>query len=149
LLRADGPFIAIPVLTEAFPQGLDTVPADILDKLRRRFRLTTNRSRSMRRWIVADRGVVDHGRAGSRDPAVLHPACEPAGVRVIADHQCPLRHAGFVSEPDLSPEGDRAPSMDGRLCRSRRIIAKHGFLRHRGRRLGNRDPQEDCGRVVS
>ena len=34
LLRADGPFIAIPVLTEAFPQGLDTVPADILDKLR-------------------------------------------------------------------------------------------------------------------
>ena len=34
LLRADGPFIAIPVLTEAFPQGLDTVAADILDKLR-------------------------------------------------------------------------------------------------------------------
>ena len=34
LLRADGPFIAIPVLTEAFPQGLDTVPADILAKLR-------------------------------------------------------------------------------------------------------------------
>lgn len=34
LLRADGPFIAIPVLTEAFPQGLDTVPADILDKVR-------------------------------------------------------------------------------------------------------------------
>ena len=34
LLRADGPFIAIPMLTEAFPQGLDTVPADVLDKLR-------------------------------------------------------------------------------------------------------------------
>jgi hypothetical protein len=34
LLRADGPFIAIPVLTEAFPQGVDTVPADTLDKLR-------------------------------------------------------------------------------------------------------------------
>ena len=34
LLRADGPFIAIPVLTEAFPQGLDTVPSDTLDKLR-------------------------------------------------------------------------------------------------------------------
>jgi hypothetical protein len=34
LLRADGPFIAIPVLTEAFPQGLDTVPTDTLDKLR-------------------------------------------------------------------------------------------------------------------
>jgi hypothetical protein len=34
LLRADGPFIAIPVLTEAFRQGLDTVPADTLDKLR-------------------------------------------------------------------------------------------------------------------
>jgi hypothetical protein len=34
LLRADGPFIAIPVLTEAFPQGLDTVAADILDKFR-------------------------------------------------------------------------------------------------------------------
>ena len=34
LLRPDGPFIAIPVLTEAFPQGLDTVPDDTLDKLR-------------------------------------------------------------------------------------------------------------------
>jgi hypothetical protein len=34
LLRADGPFIAVPVLTDAFPQGLDTVPDDILAKLR-------------------------------------------------------------------------------------------------------------------
>ena len=34
LLRADGPFIAIPVLTAVFPQGLDTVPGDILGKLR-------------------------------------------------------------------------------------------------------------------
>src|SRR6266849_4846478 len=34
LLRADGPFIAIPVLSEAFPQGLDTVPAGTLDKVR-------------------------------------------------------------------------------------------------------------------
>jgi hypothetical protein len=33
LLRPDGPFIAVPVLTEAFPQGLDTVPNDTLDKL--------------------------------------------------------------------------------------------------------------------
>ena len=32
--RADGPFIAIPVLTAVFPQGLDTVPGDILGKLR-------------------------------------------------------------------------------------------------------------------
>jgi len=94
-------------------------------------------------------GAVDHGQAGSRDPAVLHLASEPAGVRVIADHQCPLRHASFVPEPDLSPEGDHAPSMDGRLCRSRRIIAKHGCLRHRGRRLGNRGPQEDRGRAAA
>jgi hypothetical protein len=35
LLRPDGPFIAIPVLTDAFGQGLDTVPGDTLDKLRR------------------------------------------------------------------------------------------------------------------
>ena len=34
LLRADGPFIAVPVLTDAFPQGLDTVPDDTLAKLR-------------------------------------------------------------------------------------------------------------------
>jgi hypothetical protein len=34
LLRADGPFIAVPVLTDAFPQGLDTVPDDVVDKLR-------------------------------------------------------------------------------------------------------------------
>ena len=34
LLRADGPFIAIPVLTDAFPQGLDTVPDDTTGKLR-------------------------------------------------------------------------------------------------------------------
>jgi len=34
MLRADGPFIAVPVLTEVFPQGLDTVPDGTLDKLR-------------------------------------------------------------------------------------------------------------------
>lgn len=34
LLRPDGPFIAIPVLTEAFPQYLDTVPDDTLAKVR-------------------------------------------------------------------------------------------------------------------
>jgi len=34
LLRADGPFIAVPVLTDAFPQGLDTVPGDTMGKLR-------------------------------------------------------------------------------------------------------------------
>jgi hypothetical protein len=34
LLRPDGPFIAIPVLTEAFPQFLDTVPDDTLAKVR-------------------------------------------------------------------------------------------------------------------
>jgi hypothetical protein len=34
LLRADGPFIAVPVLTDAFPQGLDMVPDDTMAKLR-------------------------------------------------------------------------------------------------------------------
>ena len=34
LLRPDGPFIAVPVLTEAFPQGLDTMPDDTLDRIR-------------------------------------------------------------------------------------------------------------------
>lgn len=60
-------------------------------------------------------------------------------------YQCPLRHASLVPEPDLSPEGDHPPGMDGRLCRSRRIIAKHGCLRHRGRCLDNRHPQQDRG----
>ena len=34
LLRADGPFIAVPVLADVFRQGLDTVPDDVSDKLR-------------------------------------------------------------------------------------------------------------------
>jgi hypothetical protein len=34
LLHPDGPFIAVPVLTAAFPQGLDTIPDGTLDKLR-------------------------------------------------------------------------------------------------------------------
>jgi hypothetical protein len=34
LLRPDGPFISVPVLAEAFPQYLDTVPDDTRDKLR-------------------------------------------------------------------------------------------------------------------
>ncbi|MEV4251565.1 type IIL restriction-modification enzyme MmeI [Spirillospora sp. NPDC049652] len=34
LLRPDGPFLALPVLVEALPQGLDTVPADIRDEIR-------------------------------------------------------------------------------------------------------------------
>ncbi|MFQ6852348.1 type IIL restriction-modification enzyme MmeI [Streptomyces sp. 35M1] len=34
LLRPDGPFIALPVLTEVFPQGLDTVPTETRQRLR-------------------------------------------------------------------------------------------------------------------
>lgn len=34
LLRPNGPFISVPVLAEAFPQYLDTVPDDTRDKLR-------------------------------------------------------------------------------------------------------------------
>ncbi|MEU3329448.1 type IIL restriction-modification enzyme MmeI [Streptomyces albus] len=34
LLRPDGPFLALPVLTEAFPQGLDTVPDGVRERLR-------------------------------------------------------------------------------------------------------------------
>ncbi|WP_156725260.1 Eco57I restriction-modification methylase domain-containing protein [Streptomyces apocyni] len=34
LLRPDGPFIALPVLTEAFAQGLDTVSTDVRQRLR-------------------------------------------------------------------------------------------------------------------
>lgn len=34
LLRPGGPFIAVPVLAEAFPQYLDTISDDTLDKLR-------------------------------------------------------------------------------------------------------------------
>ncbi|MFB7209845.1 Eco57I restriction-modification methylase domain-containing protein [Streptomyces sp. NPDC056255] len=34
LLRPDGPFISLSVLTEVFPQGLDTVPKETLQRLR-------------------------------------------------------------------------------------------------------------------
>ncbi|MFH8756608.1 Eco57I restriction-modification methylase domain-containing protein [Streptomyces atroolivaceus] len=34
LLRPDGPFVSLPVLTEVFPQGLDTVPKETLQRLR-------------------------------------------------------------------------------------------------------------------
>ncbi|MEW2388316.1 DNA methyltransferase [Streptomyces venezuelae] len=34
LLRPDGPFIALPVLTEVFDQGLDTVPTEVRQRLR-------------------------------------------------------------------------------------------------------------------
>ncbi|MEV5826050.1 type IIL restriction-modification enzyme MmeI [Spirillospora sp. NPDC052242] len=34
LLRPDGPFLALPVLVEALPQGLDTVPAETRDEIR-------------------------------------------------------------------------------------------------------------------
>ncbi|WP_433228930.1 Eco57I restriction-modification methylase domain-containing protein [Actinomadura formosensis] len=34
LLRPDGPFLALPVLVEALPQGLETVPAETRDEIR-------------------------------------------------------------------------------------------------------------------
>ncbi|WP_405389130.1 hypothetical protein OG596_15115 [Streptomyces sp. NBC_01102] len=34
MLRPDGPFVSLPVLTEVFPQGLDTVPKETLQRLR-------------------------------------------------------------------------------------------------------------------
>ncbi|WP_067453789.1 Eco57I restriction-modification methylase domain-containing protein [Actinomadura macra] len=38
LLPTEGPFIAVPVLTAVFGQGLDTVPAPVMDRLRRAWR---------------------------------------------------------------------------------------------------------------
>ncbi|MEU1603107.1 Eco57I restriction-modification methylase domain-containing protein [Micromonospora matsumotoense] len=35
LLRPDGPFLTVPVLTEALPHGLDTVPGAVRDRVRR------------------------------------------------------------------------------------------------------------------
>lgn len=35
LLRPDGPFLTVPVLTEALPHGLDTVPDAVRDRIRR------------------------------------------------------------------------------------------------------------------
>lgn len=35
LLRPDGPFLALPVLVNALPQGLDTVPDDVRGEIRR------------------------------------------------------------------------------------------------------------------
>ncbi|BCJ57168.1 hypothetical protein Jiend_05900 [Micromonospora endophytica] len=35
LLRPEGPFLTVPVLVEALPHGLDTVPTDVRDRIRR------------------------------------------------------------------------------------------------------------------
>src|SRR5690349_4511787 len=35
LIRPDGPFLTVPVLVEALPHGLDTVPAGVRDRVRR------------------------------------------------------------------------------------------------------------------
>ncbi|MEH1129596.1 Eco57I restriction-modification methylase domain-containing protein [Micromonospora sp. CPCC 206061] len=35
LLRPDGPFLTVPVLTETLPHGLDTIPDDVRDRVRR------------------------------------------------------------------------------------------------------------------
>ncbi|WP_208876118.1 Eco57I restriction-modification methylase domain-containing protein [Streptomyces armeniacus] len=50
LLRPDGPFIALPVLTETFPQGLDTVP-------------DTTRARIRQAWaeVQEDPALLGHG----------------------------------------------------------------------------------------
>ncbi|MFE2025275.1 type IIL restriction-modification enzyme MmeI [Streptomyces hygroscopicus] len=50
LLRPDGPFIALPVLTEVFPQGLDTVP-------------DTTRARVRQAWeeVQEDPALLGHG----------------------------------------------------------------------------------------
>jgi hypothetical protein len=47
---------------------------------------------------------------------VLHLACEPVSVSVIADHQRSLGHAGLAPEPDLSPERRHALSIDAQPC---------------------------------
>ena len=71
-LRADGPFIAIPVLAEAFPQYLDEVPADTLDKLRLA-------------WAEVERGPgpadAGLGEARARRPARRHAADPRRGRR--------------------------------------------------------------------
>lgn len=116
LLRPDGPFLALPVLVEALPQGLDAVPAETRDEIRQ-----------------AWNQVQD-------DPDLLLPGWFDRVLRTLLGIPFNALVQGSTIEalyrrarPDLVAYG---PSPDGRAMRL--FIYKHPWDEHLTRGHGDR-----------
>ena len=84
LLRPDGPFVSLPVLVGAFPQGLDTIPKETWTKLRQA-------------WAEAQ-----------EDPALLRPAWERFVLTELIGWRAPgLREGAAI--PELLHAGANTP----------------------------------------
>jgi hypothetical protein len=103
LLEPTEPFITLPVLKRAFPDGLPPVPAATRAGVRARLKETSLADPvEQRAWVDwALRGLLEHGprlKAGGEVPAAL-------------EHAVPER--GVVLRPDFAVVGSRAPGEAG------------------------------------
>ncbi|MGY1453481.1 Eco57I restriction-modification methylase domain-containing protein [Streptomyces sp. SS8] len=133
LLRPDGPFVSLPVLTEVFPQGLDDVPAGVRARLRQA-------------WEEV-----------REDPDLLRPAWEELvtgellgwtpGLRGGAALPESLRAGGHT--PDAVLTGPAAPG-DGTGPRPRVLLLRTGWdeplTRARGEDLSPADRAAEAAR---
>ncbi|MEU6761580.1 type IIL restriction-modification enzyme MmeI [Streptomyces sp. NPDC046853] len=84
LLRPDGPFVSLPVLVGAFPQGLDTIPPETWKRLRQG-------------WAEMQAALQTEG--GAKDAALLRPAWEKLVLAELLGWRSPgLRDGAAIPE---------------------------------------------------
>ncbi|MFG3033991.1 Eco57I restriction-modification methylase domain-containing protein [Streptomyces sp. NPDC048253] len=135
LLRPDGPFISLPVLVGAFPQGLDTIPDDVRAQLRQAWAEVQEDPELLRssweRFVLTKlldwrapglfegAAIPDSLRAGANTPdaVLLGPGQSGLAPRVL------FFRTDDWGGPLNRPNGDRPGHADraAELCRARNV----------------------------
>ncbi|MFI2348208.1 Eco57I restriction-modification methylase domain-containing protein [Streptomyces sp. NPDC019443] len=114
LLRPDGPFVSLPVLTEVFPQGLDTVPKEALQRLRQAWAEVQEDTALLRHgWERLILGEVLGWTPGLREGAALPESLRagantPDAVLLGPDRDGPVSRGLFFRTPGWGDSLTRA-----------------------------------------
>ncbi|MBQ0883676.1 hypothetical protein KBZ94_01805 [Streptomyces sp. RM72] len=135
LLRPDGPFVSLPVLVGAFPQGLDTIPPETWTRLRQAWAEVQEDPALLRsaweKLVLAELlGWRSPGlREGAAIPESLHAGANTPDAVLLGPGESGLTPRALLFRTDdwaaslTRPRGDRPAFVDqaADLCRARQV----------------------------
>ncbi|MEU1050752.1 hypothetical protein ABZ400_37265 [Streptomyces sp. NPDC005897] len=135
LLRPDGPFVSLPVLVGAFPQGLDTIPPETWTRLRQAWAEVQEDPALLRSaWeklvLTELLGWRSPGlREGAAIPESLHAGANTPDAVLLGPGESGLTPRALLFRTDdwaaslTRPRGDRPAFVDqaADLCRARQV----------------------------